>query len=85
MHKPLWVCDNAMIVDHECKYVKCNSCYQHPGRTSRQNKGKGHCNHASLSKYDDIQYYKEPGCKTYEDEDNWPRFCVLCKKEIVVY
>ena len=62
-----------MILEHVCTYVKCNSCFKHlPALTSWNNKGKGKCNHHVLTKYDDCQYYKDPGINIYEDEDNWP-------------
>ena len=80
--KPLWVCCNAMISDHTCKYVKCTDCYVHPGRRlSRTNKGKGRCNHNMLEVYDDLQYY-DP---IYDRDENWPKICVVCKKEIMVF
>ena len=75
----LWVCCNAMHLDHTCKYVKCHNCFKRPKkRPQRKNTKTGRCDHKLLQPFDNESYYKSPYYESMEDEDNFPKICVTC-------
>ena len=81
---PLWVCENAMNMQHECIYVKCSSCYRHPeGRAlGKRSKKAGSCDHERLQPFEEEAYYKAPYIDNMDDEPNFPKECVDCNRTI---
>ena len=81
----LWVCSNAMNIDHSCTYIKCHGCFKHPKKRSQRKKlKKGKCDHKLLLPFDNEAYYKPPYSQGMENEVNFPKVCVGCEGIIVV-
>ena len=84
--RPLYVCKNVYVVDNECKYVHCSSCYKLPGcHACKSRTMPGKCQHQAchLHEWTEVRWTK----RLCEKNTNIiPTMCshVGCKKIISI-
>ena len=93
----VWICPNARLKDHKCKFALCDKCYIGIAPIKRRQRGQLHnnvqkggdlrCNHKavlSLDQFFDDQYFKDSWKNKMNLEKGFfPSQCDECKREFV--
>ena len=93
----VWLCPNAKVKDHVCKFALCDKCYIEiaPVKKRRRsklpkkqdNRGEVRCNHnaiMSLEQFFDEQYFTQAWKdKILMEKGSFPVLCNNCRRNLV--